>query len=304
MKSILVVAFVIFQTVYCANLFPSENGVLVLDPTSFDAALRQYPVLLVEFFAPWCRYCQALAPKYASAAGQLASMNATVKLAKLDAHQYSEFASRYGVQRYPTLKLFNHGTVSEYGGEHEQSPIVQWLMQFERKIGASPVVKSSPTDVFPHLSRSKFNATIAVNPLIVVEFYSPACSHCRTFAPVFLEIAKELATINPNIKFAKVDGTREAALLTEQNVSSYPTIKLFLNGHPLTYEGSRDKESIINWLLTASRTASSFVKREVSFQPDVRGELFRSEGNDSQQVLPTVLNLILLMAVAFLLTWT
>jgi len=34
-------------------LQPEEDGVLVLDTESFDSALAENDVLLIEFYAPW-----------------------------------------------------------------------------------------------------------------------------------------------------------------------------------------------------------------------------------------------------------
>jgi len=48
--------------------FKTENGVLVLGDDTFDLALQHYPVMLVEFYAPWCGHCKTLDPEYAKAA--------------------------------------------------------------------------------------------------------------------------------------------------------------------------------------------------------------------------------------------
>ncbi|KAM4890161.1 protein disulfide-isomerase isoform 3-T6 [Sylvia borin] len=113
-----------------ATALEEEDGVLVLRANSFEQALAEHRYLLVEFYAPWCGHCKALAPEYAKAAAKLKAEGSEIRLAKVDATEESELAQQFGVRGYPTIKFFKNGDKAapkEYTAGREADDIVSWL---------------------------------------------------------------------------------------------------------------------------------------------------------------------------------
>ena len=77
---------------------------IVLTDSNFDETIfNSKDMFMVAFYAPWCGHCKNLLPEWTSAASQL---KGKVKLAKIDATENNQMASRYQIQGYPTIKIF------------------------------------------------------------------------------------------------------------------------------------------------------------------------------------------------------
>ena len=67
-------------------------------------------VTLVDFFAPWCGPCKAVAPIVAEIATEL---RGRVAVGKLDTDQSQEIAVKYGIMSIPTVIIFKDGVEQE-----------------------------------------------------------------------------------------------------------------------------------------------------------------------------------------------
>uniref|UniRef100_A0A061SM56 Protein disulfide-isomerase n=1 Tax=Tetraselmis sp. GSL018 TaxID=582737 RepID=A0A061SM56_9CHLO len=105
----------------------SEDQVIVLTEKNFDSVISSHKFVLVEFYAPWCGHCKALAPEYSKAAKTLSSYDEDVVLAKVDATEEKSLAEKFSIKGYPTLKWFVDGKPSEYTGGRDEKTIVSWI---------------------------------------------------------------------------------------------------------------------------------------------------------------------------------
>ncbi|KAF3446999.1 hypothetical protein FNV43_RR12179 [Rhamnella rubrinervis] len=102
-----------------------KEFVVSLDQSNFTDFVSKHDFIVVEFYAPWCGACKALAPLYEEAASILSSNDPPVVLAKVDAVEEvnKELASQYEVDGYPTIKILRNGgkTIQEYKGLRESA---------------------------------------------------------------------------------------------------------------------------------------------------------------------------------------
>lgn len=68
-------------------------------------------------------------------------------------------------------------------------------------------------------------------------------------APEYAKAAKTLEELKSDIKLGKVDATEESELSEQHGVRGYPTLKFFRNGTPIDYNGGRQADDIVSWLL-------------------------------------------------------
>lgn len=102
-----------------------ETHVVVLKQSNFSEFIEKNKFVMVEFYAPWCGHCQALAPEYAAAATEL--KDEAVALAKVDAAEEAELSQKFDVQGFPTVYFFVDGVHKPYPGQRTKDAIVSWL---------------------------------------------------------------------------------------------------------------------------------------------------------------------------------
>ncbi len=101
----------------------ADGRVAELDAATHDKVVRNdgLPVL-VDYWAPWCGPCRAMAPEFAKAARVLAP---EVRLMKLNTEDHPQISARAGIRGIPALILYRSGReVARLAGSRPAAEII------------------------------------------------------------------------------------------------------------------------------------------------------------------------------------
>ncbi|XP_033319218.1 endoplasmic reticulum resident protein 44 isoform X2 [Bombus bifarius] len=136
-----VLIFTCLMTFLPNNLANNANeGAVSLTQQNIDMTLATNELVLINFYAQWCRFSNSLAPIFEEAANKIRNAfpePGRVVMAKVDCERESGIASRFHITKYPTLKVIRNGqpTKREYRGQRS----VEAFEEFIRKQLEDPI---------------------------------------------------------------------------------------------------------------------------------------------------------------------
>ena len=88
-----------------------SDKITELDSSNFESTVTQGTIpVVVDFWAPWCGPCKAIAPILEDLANEQGD---AVKICKVNVESNSEIAGRYDIRAIPTILIFKDGVVAD-----------------------------------------------------------------------------------------------------------------------------------------------------------------------------------------------
>ncbi|EXJ70455.1 protein disulfide-isomerase A1 [Cladophialophora psammophila CBS 110553] len=208
----------------------SASDVHDLKTDNFKEFISEHELVLAEFFAPWCGHCKALAPEYEEAATTLKEKN--IPLVKVDCTAEGDLCKDYGVEGYPTVKVFRGlDNIKPYPGARKAPAIVSYMTKQQL-----PAVSLLTPETL-----EEFKTTDKV--VIVAYISADDKSSNQTFTSLAESLRDEyIFGASNDAALAKAEGVKQPAIVLYKDFDEGKN----------TFTESFDEEAISKFIKTAS----------------------------------------------------
>uniref|UniRef100_A0A0K0FZF9 Endoplasmic reticulum resident protein 44 (inferred by orthology to a human protein) n=1 Tax=Strongyloides venezuelensis TaxID=75913 RepID=A0A0K0FZF9_STRVS len=151
---------IIIYSLFLLFISTVNGEVVPATKDNFDQLIKKHSVLIVNFYAEWCRYSQLLKPIFDDASEKIAEdVKKSVGFVSINCEEQADLAQKYNINKYPTLKIIKFGEVAkrEYRGQRTAEAIAE----FVTKVLKTAIVHLRSEDDLEHKLDKTKNAVIA-----------------------------------------------------------------------------------------------------------------------------------------------
>jgi thioredoxin len=103
----------------------SSEKIIHADGATLTREIAENDTVLVDFWAPWCAPCKAMAPLLDRIAGEYPN----IRVVKVDAEAHEPLMADYDVQSLPTIQIYRGGKCVEQLRGKLPYPVIQRALQ-------------------------------------------------------------------------------------------------------------------------------------------------------------------------------
>ncbi|MEM2934940.1 MAG: thioredoxin [Candidatus Thermoplasmatota archaeon] len=98
---------------------------IALTDKNFDEFIKKHPLVVVDFWAPWCGPCKFFSPIFEEIAKE---MQGKVIFGKVNTDENEKLCERFGIMSIPTLLIFKNGEIVDRNiGAMPADMLKEWI---------------------------------------------------------------------------------------------------------------------------------------------------------------------------------
>jgi len=96
------------------EMYEDADFAVPLTKETWQGHMQHYDIVVVNFFAPWCPWCQRLAPTWEAATEEVHKKypeeDGRIRYAKVDCTAEVALCREHQISAFPSIRIFHHGT--------------------------------------------------------------------------------------------------------------------------------------------------------------------------------------------------